>query len=209
VEALGAQERKTELVMSPEKIILLIVMALMMEGNFLYYDFKGKQPFSPGRLIYKTVLPDTVTGMLRRGGKWWGEVIHGRVPLTLLPDHIMLCVPIEMDWEKAPAGSPEAMYRDDVENVMRQVAKRHAKPGITFDENRFHYDGGGWIGFASRRGAESYGTSSQWMMPVADLAEYWGVGWSRICGNTAGHDEGPGHYRAFAVTFDGDIVKAD
>lgn len=193
--------------MSPGKIILLIVFAVLMEINFQYYDYKGKMPLSPGRLIYKDVLPGVVTGVLRRGGQWWGRILHGRMPVTLLPDHVMLCVPKSIEWEDAAPGSAEALYKEDVENIVRSVAKRHAQPGITFDENKFHYDGGGWIAHTDVKGLEVYRSGSHLAMPVA-LAEYHAVGSNLICGNTNGREEGPDHYRAYAITFEGEAVSA-
>lgn len=192
--------------MEPGRIILLIVLALFCEGNFRYYDFKGSGPVSPFRSVYK-MLPGPVAGLLRGAGHWWGRVVHGRVPVTLLPDHVMLCVPMSVEWDNAAAGSPEAAYREDVEAVMRSVAKRHAQPGVTWDENRFHY-GRAWIGYADEKGVEVYRKGERLSVPVA-IGEYAATGSNLICGNTTGREDGPEKYRAFAVTFSGEILKAD
>lgn len=194
--------------MAAGRIILLIVVAVVLEVNFQYYDYKGKMPVSPGRFIYKDVLPGPVTRLLRGAGQWWGRVLHGRVAVTLLPDHVMLCVPKSIEWENPAAGSAEAAYKADVEIIMRNVARRHAQPGKTFDENRFHYDGGGWIAYTDVKDLEIYRAGNSLSMPVA-LAEYSSVGSNLICGNTNGREEGPEHYRAYAYTFEGDAVKAD
>lgn len=193
--------------MSAGKIILLIVAALLLEGNFQYYDYKGKMPLSPGRLIYQDAMPGPVAGLLRGAGQWWGRVLHGRVPVTLLPDHVMLCVPKTIEWENPAPGSAEAAYKADVENVVRSVAKRHAQPGITFDENRFHYDGGGWIAYADARFVNIYRAGNRPVQPVG-IDEYWSVGTNLICGKTNGHEDGPGNYRAYAYTFAGAAVAA-
>lgn len=192
---------------SPVNIILLLVAALFLELNFQYYDYKGKMPLSPGRFIYQDILPGVVTGVLRGAGKLWGGFVHGRTAVTLLPDHVMLCVEKTMVWEDAAPGSPEALYKEDVENIMRSVAQRHAMPGVTFDEDRFHYDGGGWIAYTDVKGLEIYRAGNRLAMPVA-LDEYWSVGSNLICGNTNGREEGPEHYRAYAYTFEGAVVKA-
>ncbi len=193
--------------MSPGKIILLIVFAVLMEINFQYYDYKGKMPFSPGRLIYKDVLPGPVAGVLRGAGKLWGGFVHGRTAVTLLPDHVMLCVPKLIEWEDPAPGSAEALYKEDVENIVRSVAKRHAQPGVTFDENGFHYDGGGWTAYAEMGFLKIYQAGNRHPLPV-DLREYWSVGSNLICGNTHLHDDGSEHYRAYAYTFEGEVVKA-
>ena len=192
--------------MSPEKIILLIVLAVLTEANFQYYDFKGRGPLSPFYDVY-SFMPGPVTVVLRGAGQWWGRVLHGRVPVTLLPDHVMLCVPKALAWEDAAPGSAEAAYKDDVEAVMRSVAKRHAQPDMTWDENPFH-DRQAWIGHADVAALETYRAGKRLVMPVA-LHEYASTGMNFICGNTTGADEGPEHYRAFAVTFSGEMVKAD
>lgn len=192
---------------SPGKIILLLIAALFLEVNFQYYDYKGKMPLSPGRFIYKDVLPGVVTGMLRGAGKLWGGFVHGRTAVTLLPDHVMLCVPKSIEWDDPAPGSAEAAYKADVEIIMRNVVRRHAQPGMTFDENRFHYDGGGWIAYADVKGLESYRAGNSPAIPVA-LAEYSSVGSNLICGNTNGREDGPEHYRAYAYTFEGAAVKA-
>ena len=191
---------------SPGKIILLLVAALFLEVNFQYYDYKGKMPLSPGRFIYQDVLPGVVTGLLRGAGKLWGGFIHGRTAVTLLPDHVMLCVPKSMEWDDPAPGSAEAAYKADVEIIMRNVALRHAQPGMTFDENRFHYDGGGWIAYADQQFLNIYREGRNHPVPV-DLREYHAVGSNLICGNTAGHDKGPEYYRAYAYTFEGEAVK--
>ena len=193
--------------MSAGKIILSFVAALLLEGNFQYYDYKGKMPLSPGRLIYQDVMPGPVAGLLRGAGQWWGRVVHARVPVTLLPDHVMLCVPKTIEWENPAPDSPEAAYKADVEYVVRSVAKRHAQPGMTFDENRFHYDGGGWIAYAEAQYLEFYRAGKSHPLPV-DLKEYHAVGSNLVCGNTTGHKDGPGNYRAYAYTFAGAAVAA-
>lgn len=192
--------------MSAARILLLILAALLLEGNFRYYDFKGEGAVSPFQFVYKR-LPAPVAGVFRGAGQWWGRLIHGRVPLTLLPDHVMLCVPKALAWENVAAGSPEAAYREDVEAVMRNVAKRHAQPGKTWDENRFHYRRA-WIGYADERAAEVYRRGERLSVPVA-LGEYSATGSNLICGNTTGRDDGPEKYRAFAVTFSGEMLEAD
>jgi hypothetical protein len=134
--------------------------------------------------------------------------MHGRVPVTLLPDHVMLCVEKTIEWEKPEPGSPEATYKADVEAFVRRVAKRHAQPGMTFDENGFHYDGGGWTAYAVEEAMGRYRSDMRLSTPVY-LDEYWSVGSNLICGNTYRHEEGREHYRAYAVTFEGEFVKAD
>lgn len=192
---------------SPVNIILLLVAALFLELNFQYYDYKGKMPLSPGRFIYQDILPGVATSVLRGAGKLWGGFVHGRTAVTLLPDHVMLCVEKTMVWEDAVPGSPEALYKEDVENIVRSVAQRHAQPGVSFDEDRFHYDGGGWIAYTDVKGLEIYRAGNRLTMPVS-LDEYWSVGSNLICGNTNGREEGPEHYRAYAYTFEGAVVKA-
>jgi hypothetical protein len=192
--------------LNPVTIIFLLVAALFLELNFQYYDYKGKMPLSPFRLIYKDVLPGPVAGVLRWAGKLWGAV-HARSAVTLLPDHVMLCVEKRMVWEDTVPGSPEARYKEDVESIVRSVAKRHAQPGMTFDENKFHYDGGGWIAYTDMKGLEVYRSGNSLAMPVA-LAEYHAVGSNLICGNTNGREEGSEHYRAYAYTFGGEAVPA-
>lgn len=189
------------------KIILLVVAALLLELNYQYYDYKGKMPLSAGRFIYRDVFPDVVTGLLRRAGKLWGWFVHRRTAVTLLPDHVMLCVPKSIEWENPAAGSAETAYKADVEIIMRNVARRHAQPGMTFDENRFHYDGGGWIAYTDVKDLEIYRAGNSLSIPVA-LAEYSSVGSNLICGNTNGREEGPEHYRAYAYTFEGEAVPA-
>lgn len=193
--------------LNPVTIIALLAAVLFLELNFQYYDYKGKMPFSPGRLIYQDILPDVVTGVLRGAGKLWGGFVHGRTAVTLLPDHVMLCVEKTMAWEDVAPGSPEALYKAHVEDVVRSVAQRHAQPGVTFDEDRFHYDGGGWIAYTDVTAVEIYRTGNRLVTPVA-LAEYWSVGSNLICGNTNGREEGPEHYRAYAYTFEGKAVPA-
>lgn len=192
--------------MTAGKIILLIVAALLLEGNFHYYDFKGSGPLSPFRSVYK-MLPGPVAGLLRGAGQWWGRILHGRVPVTLLPDHVMLCVPMAVEWENPAPGSGEAAYKADVEMVMRSVASRHAQPQMTFDENRFHYQSA-WIGYADERMLSVYRAGNRHPLPVV-FAEYSAVGSNLICGNTNGHEDGPERYRAYAYTFTGEALKAD
>jgi hypothetical protein len=192
--------------MSAGKIIALIVFAVLMELNFQYYDYKGKMPLSPGRFIYQDILPGVATSLLRRAGQWWGRVLHSRTPVTLLPDHVMLCVPKAIEWEDPAPGSAEALYKSDVEDIVRSVAQRHAMPGVTFDEDRFHYDGGGWIAYADVEGLKIYRTGNRLVMPVV-LYETWNVGSNQVCGNTHKREEGPEYYRAYAYTFGGEVVK--
>lgn len=193
--------------LNPVTIIILLAAALFLELNFQYYDYKGKMPLSPGRFIYQDILPGVATSVLRRAGKLWGAFVHGRTAVTLLPDHVMLCVEKTMVWEDAAPGSPEALYKEDVENIVRSVAQRHARPGMSFDEDRFHYDGGGWIAYTDVEWLKLYRAGNRLAMPVV-LYEYWSVGSNLICGNTNGREEGPEYYRAYAYTFEGEVVKA-
>jgi hypothetical protein len=191
-----------------ERIILLIVASLLLELNFQYYDFKGKMPLSPGRLLYKDILPERVTILTRKAGKWWGRMTRGRTAVTLLPDHVMLCVPKAIEWENLAPDSMESVYKADVENVVRSVARRHTMPGVTFDENRFHYDGGGWTAYAEEKVLKMYQEGHRLTLAVA-IDEYWSVGSNLICGNTYGHkEEGPEHFRAYAYTYEGEVVRA-
>lgn len=193
--------------MDARKIILLIVLSLFLEGNFRYYDFKGRGPVSPFYDLY-SLMPEHIAGLLRGAGKWWGRVAHRRVPVTLLPDHVMLCVPKAMPWEDVEAGSPAGDYKTDIEVIMRGVARRHAEPGITFDENGNHNRGSGWVGYVEAAVIEMYRAGVRPDMKVA-LNEYHSTGSNHVCGNTNGHKDGPENYRAIAYTFEGEALNAD
>ena len=193
--------------MTPGKVILLIVLAVLLELNFQYYDYKGTGPMSPFRDVYR-FLPGGVPAVLRSAGQWWGRLVHARTPVTLLPDHVMLCVPKEIEWENPEPGSPEAIFKADVEMIVRGVARRHAKPGITFDENEYYFRGSGWTAYADREFLDVYRAGQRHPLPV-DLKEYLAVGSNLICGNTTGHKNGPERYRAYAYTFEGEALKAD
>lgn len=193
--------------LSPVTIIFLLVAGLFLELNFQYYDYKGQMPLSPGRFIYRDILPGVATGLLRGAGKLWGGFVHGTTAVTLLPDHVMLCVPKTMTWDNLAPDSLETVYKAEVENVVRSVARRHTMPGVTFDENHFHYDSGGWTVYAEPKVLQMYQEGNPPAQPVI-VNDYWSVGSNLICGNTAGHEEGPEHYRAYAYTFEGKVVPA-
>lgn len=193
--------------LNPVTIILVCIAALFLELNFQYYDYKGEMAFSPLRLLYKDLLPDSVTSLLRGAGKFWGGFVHGRTAVTLLPDHVMLCVPKTIEWENPAPNSPEEAYKMDVESIMRIVARQHAQPGVTFDENGVHYEGGGWIAYVDLKFLEIHRAGDRRTLPM-DLREYWSVGTNHICGNTFLNKEGPEHYRAYAYTFEGRAVPA-
>lgn len=196
--------------MDASRIVFFVVVALVCEVNYQYYDYKGIGPASPFADIYR-LLPRPIAQLFRGAGKLWGSAAHGHLPVTLLPDHIMLCVPRTMDndWKNAAPGSPEQRYSQTVHVFAKAVAARQAKPGVTYDEAHpemsipeYHQP---WILYASAGLFNEFKNGTEYK-PVT-IKQYHSHGSNLICGNTEGNRQGPEYYVAYAYTFEGEALK--
>lgn len=91
---------------------------------------------------------------------------------------------------------------------MRAVARRWAKPGMTYDENTgkdVTLGGAVWIGYIEREHVEAYRRGERLPSPV-NLRDYHAYGRNLRCGNTTGHEEGLAYWQEYAVTFDGTFI---
>ena len=176
------------------KILGAIVLMGLLEADYQYYDYKGSAPVSLTGI--NRALPEFTQSVLRNAGTLWGKVT-GRYPaVTLLPDHVMLCVPRQLvgEWELPADGSPMARYKADAENSIKRVAARVAKSGIVYDESPDHFKltvpvNGPWIAYVEDRYLRIYEQGEQNPMPV-DLRQYNASGRNLVCGNTYGHEHG-------------------
>lgn len=98
--------------LSAGRILIAVVLVLALEANYRYYDFKGKAPLVSLTFIYNS-LPDGIRSIAWAAGKTWAVVTGRRTPVTLLPDHVMLCIPnsLALALENPAPGSPEELYR--------------------------------------------------------------------------------------------------
>lgn len=220
------------------KIPLLKTMALLMagtalaglaaEGNFRYFDFKGRAPGSPQQLLDdsfhtaraamfwapgvqekmdsgKKVFVNTSRAAADAMAKAHG----GYIPIERFTDHVTLCIPASMTALNNPApGTPEAFYLHDLGEFTKAVARRHAKPGVRYDENDNHNNAslpqsGAWVMYANPEKLSQYQAGQRLDRPADDQIEFNAFGHHRHCGSTDGHMDGAQNYNSYLVTNEG------
>lgn len=197
------------------KIVAGFLLAVMLEGVYAFYEWKGRAPIGPVG-IYR-MLPAPIQSGFRGMGRFWARVAERRKPLTLLPDHVTVCLPPAVNDEHANSERANKEVPQwvqalemDAASMMRAVARRWAKPGMTYDEN-LDKDlgvGGAWIGYVEQEQVDAYRRGERLAVPVS-VQEYHAHGRTLRCGNTSGHEEGPGYWNEYAVTFEGKFILVD
>ncbi len=194
------------------KVIAGLLLAVMFEGVYLFYDWKGRAPSGPNG-VYR-MMPSPVQGMFRGAGRFWSRVTARPRPVTLLPDHVTLCMPVAVrnEWKPDGVAMWAVSLTEDAREMMRAAARRWAKPGITYDENAGKDislpQGGVWIGYIEPEHVEAYRRGERLPSPV-NLRDYYAYGRNLRCGNTNGHEEGRGYWLEYAVTFAGEFIPVD
>lgn len=195
------------------KIVLALMLVGLLEADYRFYDFKGKAAFGPNP-VYR-MLPGFIQDVFRDAGKFWARVTGRSLPVTLLPDHVTVCFPPSVNNEHANKELPQWVQalEYDAAQMMRAVARRWAKPGITYDENLDKADislpqSGVWIGYVEEDAVAAYRNGERWPLPVS-LRDYMAYPWNYRCGNTTHHEEGPGYWNEYAVTFEGKFIPVD
>ncbi len=193
------------------KVVAGFLLAVMLECVYAFYEWKGRAPMGPVG-IYR-MLPVPIQGGFRGVGRFWARVTHRRRPVTLLPDHVTVCFPPSVNNEHTHKEVPQwiQVLDYDAANMMRAVARRWAKPGMTYDENidkDLAAQGGAWIGYMEQEQVDAYRKGERLAVPV-NVQEYHAHGRTLRCGNTSGHEEGPGYWNEYAVTFEGKFIPVD
>ena len=186
---------------------LLLLLSIPSEINYQYYAYKGRFPTPLGDIY--PLFPDIVRSLAREGARQWAALTDRPVPVTTLPDHVMLCISksLTRQWNNPPPGSMEGRFKNDVEDLARSIAKRHTKPGISYDENDNHVsvDDGSWIIYADPQWLNRY-RNGQFNPEMYNLFQYVGTGSNHICVSTTGHKDGPENYIGYAYTFNGEKI---
>lgn len=201
-----------------------------MQLNYEYYDYKGRSPLGSASdafnalyyNAYRTTDSPVIKGAMdtsrdaaehasRGAAKIWAGLTGQHTPVTLLPDHVTACIPNELvkEFNHPAAGSPMAELKRDFESLYKNVAQRHAEPGITYAENENHgvNNDGDWLIYLNKEDLERYENGQR---PEAlPINSYHSTSmYSKKCGQSEGHDDGAENYTSLFVTHDGTIIPA-
>lgn len=190
--------------------VVAVIIFLWVTGTIYdYHNTKGND--RPGAWLLNS-LPEPLMNLSRGIAKINATVAAAPQPITTLPDHVMLCVPnsIWFAWKDPKHGSQEALFKQDAEDIARNVARKYTKPDMLYYQNKDHEsmsgpEGGEWIMYAEPEKLEEYQKGNIIPMPV-DLRLYKPNGKNLICGETPGHEEGRRSYQAFAYTHKGEVI---
>lgn len=185
-------------------------LAVVMQINYWHYDRKGHAPFVGLDRGYDSMSPETAANM-RAGASFWTAATGQNTAVTLLPDHMTVCVSNELadEFNNPAPGSAMDRLKREVESQTEGpygIAKRHTEPGITYDENKNHRagDGGHWHIYVDRHNLNQYQGGGP-VLPLLAFAYHNTQLRSFGCGTTNGHEDGPENYdkASYHLTHDG------